>query len=295
MSVSIHDVLEGLRGTALDERDKGDKFERLVLNLPSHRAGVGEPVLRRLAVVGVARSRGPAGHRDRPGRQAQGQRRVRRDPVQVLRPDPQVSKGDIDTFLSASGGQEFVQPATSSTRPTAGPPTLTMTALHQASRCSGWTWRTSMTPTIDWSHYSWSTPEVLVPLGPKQLRPHQAAGAEGRDATASPRHDRGKLIMACGTGKTFTSLKIAEELVGTGGQRAVPRPVHPTAEPDAAGVDGRTPQSTSGRSRSAPTCGSGARSTDDADLSTIDLTEPATTDAATLVARMATGRRSTRG
>ena len=33
MSVSIHDVLEGLRGTALDERDKGDKFERLVLNL----------------------------------------------------------------------------------------------------------------------------------------------------------------------------------------------------------------------------------------------------------------------
>lgn len=30
-------------------------------------------------------------------------------------------------------------------------------------------------------------------------------------------HDRGKLIMACGTGKTFTSLKIAEELVGAGG------------------------------------------------------------------------------
>ncbi|MCZ2159234.1 DEAD/DEAH box helicase family protein, partial [Bartonella sp. 220] len=28
--------------------------------------------------------------------------------------------------------------------------------------------------------------------------------------------DRGKLIMACGTGKTFTSLKIAEQLAGTG-------------------------------------------------------------------------------
>src|SRR5206468_78840 len=26
-------------------------------------------------------------------------------------------------------------------------------------------------------------------------------------------HDRGKLIMACGTGKTFTALKIAETLV----------------------------------------------------------------------------------
>ena len=30
--------------------------------------------------------------------------------------------------------------------------------------------------------------------------------------------DRGKLIMACGTGKTFTSLKIAEDLVGVGGR-----------------------------------------------------------------------------
>ncbi len=29
--------------------------------------------------------------------------------------------------------------------------------------------------------------------------------------------DRGKLIMACGTGKTYTSLKITEELIGRGG------------------------------------------------------------------------------
>ena len=30
-------------------------------------------------------------------------------------------------------------------------------------------------------------------------------------------HDRGKLIMACGTGKTFTSLRIAEAVAGAGG------------------------------------------------------------------------------
>jgi len=30
-------------------------------------------------------------------------------------------------------------------------------------------------------------------------------------------HDRGQLIMACGTGKTFTSLRLAEQLVGPGG------------------------------------------------------------------------------
>ncbi len=31
-------------------------------------------------------------------------------------------------------------------------------------------------------------------------------------------HDRGRLIMACGTGKTFTSLRIAENVVATGGR-----------------------------------------------------------------------------
>ena len=31
-------------------------------------------------------------------------------------------------------------------------------------------------------------------------------------------HDRGKLIMACGTGKTFTALRIAEAVAGSGGR-----------------------------------------------------------------------------
>ena len=30
-------------------------------------------------------------------------------------------------------------------------------------------------------------------------------------------HDRGKLIMACGTGKTFTSLRAGGAMVGPGG------------------------------------------------------------------------------
>ena len=30
--------------------------------------------------------------------------------------------------------------------------------------------------------------------------------------------DRGKLIMACGTGKTFAALRIAEKMAGTGGR-----------------------------------------------------------------------------
>ncbi len=36
--------------------------------------------------------------------------------------------------------------------------------------------------------------------------------------TGLANHDRGRLIMACGTGKTFVSLRIAERLVGEGGR-----------------------------------------------------------------------------
>ena len=45
----------------------------------------------------------------------------------------------------------------------------------------------------------------------KTLRPHQEeAFNKAHEYFKSSGHDRGKLIMACGTGKTFTSLKIAE-------------------------------------------------------------------------------------
>ena len=66
---------------------------------------------------------------------------------------------------------------------------------------------------IDWSKYQpTKAPELREK---KKLRPHQtsalAAVTSGLEA-----HKRGKMIMACGTGKTFTSLKIAEQVAGKG-------------------------------------------------------------------------------
>jgi predicted helicase len=47
----------------------------------------------------------------------------------------------------------------------------------------------------------------------KQLREHQTTAlTRTRDYFADENNTRGKLIMACGTGKTFTSLRIAEDL-----------------------------------------------------------------------------------
>lgn len=50
----------------------------------------------------------------------------------------------------------------------------------------------------------------------KQLRKHQIEAISKAESYYKD-HDRGKLIMACGTGKTFTSLKMVERLVPDNG------------------------------------------------------------------------------
>ncbi|GJL73971.1 type ISP restriction/modification enzyme [Nitrosomonas sp.] len=68
---------------------------------------------------------------------------------------------------------------------------------------------------VDWSIYS---PGKSVKLQAKKtLREHQTDALKAVKEGLS-QADRGKLIMACGTGKTFTSLKIAESLAGGGKQ-----------------------------------------------------------------------------
>lgn len=66
---------------------------------------------------------------------------------------------------------------------------------------------------IDWSHYQPNTAPELREK--KQLRPHQVS-ALNAVTYGLQTHSRGKMIMACGTGKTFTSLKIAEKEAGKG-------------------------------------------------------------------------------
>jgi predicted helicase len=288
MSVTIHDLLGELRATALDERDKGDKFERLVQaylrNDPEWSARFSDvwlwsdwPERQGRPDTGIDLV---AANRDRDDYTA----------IQCKFYDGArtVSKGDIDSFISASSKTEFAaryifdtarawSPNASSTLEGLSIPVqrIDIAYLDDAA--------------FDWSQYSWTTPEVLVPTGKKTLRPHQERALD--DVFKGLReHDRGKLIMACGVGKTYTSLKIAEELVGPGGSvlflvpsiqllsqslREWMAEAEVDIRPFAVCSDVRV----------------GRRvNTDDADMSVIDLTEPATTDAATLVARMSAGR-----
>lgn len=64
---------------------------------------------------------------------------------------------------------------------------------------------------IDWSKFSLDKPEKLSLKEKKKLRPHQQEAID-KVIAGFKEDDRGKLIMACGTGKTFTALKLAEKV-----------------------------------------------------------------------------------
>ena len=67
---------------------------------------------------------------------------------------------------------------------------------------------------IDWTQYHIGEPPKRKSR--KSLRPHQQSALNDVSNGFARGETRGKLIMACGTGKTFTSLRIAEHLAGKG-------------------------------------------------------------------------------
>jgi len=129
-------------------------------------------------------------------------------------PTSTIQKGDLDSFFTASGKHPFTSRIVVATAPL---------GKNAQDAMVGQGLPSNQIPIdefdqsdIDWSTYSFDKPDEVAPPKKKQLRPHQQ---EALDAVRSgfADHDRGKLIMACGTGKTFTSLRIAEEIAGAGG------------------------------------------------------------------------------
>ena len=68
---------------------------------------------------------------------------------------------------------------------------------------------------VDWPDLAGDLKDLQVRRGSYELRPHQKSAIEDVLLGLS-KSGRGKLIMACGTGKTLTALRLAEEYVGQG-------------------------------------------------------------------------------
>ena len=128
--------------------------------------------------------------------------------------DRKVSKSEIDSFLSAASKTYFKSRIIVSTTYEWSQNALD-TLENQDPPVTKIDLATLANSVIDWAKFAEKKEVVFKPK--KQLRPHQSAALTNvKIGLYDQKLDRGKLIMACGTGKTFTSLKIAEECAGKG-------------------------------------------------------------------------------
>lgn len=132
----------------------------------------------------------------------------------------QVSKSDIDTFLSISGkkfhnsdGSEV----TFSSRVIFA--TTNNWSSHALDSQEGQIIPVTLVglreleeSQVDWDQLESGEKGEVARLAKHTLKPHQKEALDKAIEHYSA-NDRGKMIMACGTGKTFTSLRIAETLV----------------------------------------------------------------------------------
>lgn len=121
-----------------------------------------------------------------------------------------VQKQDVDSFISASGKPPFTHRLIVDTTGRDWSPNAEEMLDNQhipVQRIGLTDFRNS---NIDWATYELTDPSKAPRLhDKKQLRTHQHEAVNAAMKGFETNH-RGKLIMACGTGKTFTALKIAE-------------------------------------------------------------------------------------
>jgi predicted helicase len=136
-------------------------------------------------------------------------------------PTHTLSKGDIDSFFTASGKKPFTNRVIISTTDKWGKnaedalddQTTPVQRINMADIAES---------PIDWD-IAWPQGTLTIDLAPaekKELRPHQVDAIDAVLRGFAVGNDRGKLIMACGTGKTFTALKLAERIAENAGGSA---------------------------------------------------------------------------
>ena len=129
--------------------------------------------------------------------------------------DHVIQKSDIDSFFTASGKLHFSRRILIDTTTGALGKNAQKAMESQAIPVQRIGLAELEESRIDWSVFVASGKVEL--RSKKTLRPHQVEALEAV-SNGFAEADRGKLIMACGTGKTFASLKIAEHLAGKGGR-----------------------------------------------------------------------------
>ena len=132
-------------------------------------------------------------------------------------PGTQIAKPHLDSFIAASARDPFTARIVVDTGDGWGS-NARKTIEHLKPACTVLRFGDLASRPFDWPDLARAAPEDLAfRREPFRLRPHQQAAFD--DVLAGfEGHDRGKLVMACGAGKTFTALRIAEAVAGAGGR-----------------------------------------------------------------------------
>lgn len=288
---SIHDVLDQYREVAFDEYDKGAHFERLIqafLKTDAQYSALFDEVWRWSEYPG-------RGNRPDTGIDLVARSRDSGELTAIqckfFAPKTTVTKAMLDSFLSASGkalddgAPEFTSRLIVSTSDSWGK-NAEEAISNQNIPVERLRVQDLDESSIDWAQFVWDAPQDLTTKPRKTPFDYQQV-AIGNVIDGFQRHDRGKLIMACGTGKTFTSLRLAEQLVRPGGTVLflVPSIALLGQTLKEWTIQAETPL------RSFAVCSDvsvGKRRTEE-DIPVTDLAYPATTNAAALVKQISTG------
>ena len=214
MMTSLQKLLDSYRQAAATEREKGTYFEELILCYLRNEATYRDLYSDVWSYGDWAKLQGLDGRDTGIDLVAKtsGTGEYHAIQCKLYAEDYRLQKGDIDSFFTASGKKPFTHRIIIATTDKWSEhaedalqnqqPPVSKIDLHDLENSQ-----------IDWSHYHAKSKPTLKTK--KQLFDHQRFALLAAKRGLSDA-DRGKLIMACGTGKTFTALKIAEELAGAG-------------------------------------------------------------------------------
>lgn len=212
---ALNTLLASFRNAAMSEREKGTYFEELILAYLRNEATYRDLYDQVWTWADWAPQNGFTAKDDGIDLVARvaGTGEIHAIQCKFYDPDYTLQKKDIDSFFTASGRKPFVHRVIVSTTDHWSS-NAENALIDQQPPVSKITLHDLENSQIDWSKFK--PKQSAVTLKPKKtLRPHQESALRAARAGLAEA-DRGKLIMACGTGKTFTSLKIAEDIVGAG-------------------------------------------------------------------------------
>lgn len=221
---SFDEVLELIRSAAMNERSKGERFERLMQRwLLTDKLYADQ--LAEVWLWNEFPSRGDFGGKDLGidlvARTSEGAYWAIQ--CKCYAEDHTISKPDVDSFLSTSS-RSFADPLEGGELSCHFTRRLWISTTNHWNKHAEETIQNQQPPVtrihlhdlqqsaVRWTELLEGKSGKEARQRGKQLLDHQTEAIEAAEAHFA-HHERGQLIMACGTGKTFTSLRMMERLV----------------------------------------------------------------------------------